>query len=604
MSVTTSRSGVTLTTDETSNTPSPQSRPGLVSITGDFSRGKLWTGVLVAFAGVLTVAFFFRYQIVNGFTVLSGNRYDQVIELAILEHWFNTLRGLAHWSETNYFYPFTRTIGYNDGYFLYGLIYSAFRAVNLDPYLSGDLVSVVVRFVGFVGFYLAVRRLLGLRPGWSTLSAIVFTLSNNAFVQAHHAQLLGVGFAPAMAVLLGGFVESLRAGRRCAVVLWGAAAACLYSAWLMTGFYMAWYFALFSVAMGLAYAGLAGRAGLRAGWHVVRQQIAPLAAVLLVLVLTALPFLSVYLAKAKETGMHPYRGVVVNTLSLPDLMHIGEGNLLFGRIATAVNHAIRPAMPAWSERMTGFPPILLVFFAAGLVLVLRNPRALGTARVTMLRAMALATLATWALAFNIDGHSLWWFVYELVPGGKAARVVSRYQIFIAGPVIGIAVAYLAASASRIVTPVLLVVCALLVAEEVNSAPTVALDRMHEVARLGAVPPPHADCNAFFVSRARPEPLLDDAGWDGFYSHNVDAMIIAETIHLPTINGASTFQPPHWNLVNPDSPDYFDRVGRFAAANHVTQLCGLDLTSMRWSHFLLPAVPGQISGPPVASTSKP
>jgi hypothetical protein len=452
--------------------------------------------------------------------------------------------------------------------------------------------------VGFLGFYLAARRVLELRPGWATLAAVVFTLSNNAFVQAHHAQLLSVAFAPVMAILLDGMGRALPTEQRARVVTWGGAAACLYSAWLMTAFYMAWYFALFGAAMAAAYLALTGRPALRAGWAVTRCNLAPLVAVVLILAVTVLPFLSVYLAKAQETGMHPYRGVVVNTLSLPDLMHVGEGNLLYGRVVAAVNHAIRPTMPAWTERMTGFPPLLLFFFGTALVLLLIQPRALGARRLNLLRAMAMATIATWVLAFNVDGHSLWWLVYELVPGAKAARVVARYQIFVAAPVIAVAITYLAASASRIAAPALLVICALLVAEEVNTEPVVALDRPHELARLRAVPPPHPDCKAFFVSRPRPETLLD-AGWDGFYSHNVDAMIIAETIHVPTINGASTFQPPRWDLIGPDKPDYLGRVMRLAVANRVTQLCALDLVSMRWTHFLLPGPQEPVAGPAVA-----
>ena len=543
----------------------------------------------VLLVGFLSVAFFFRYQFLNRFSLLSGDHYDQVIELAILEHWFNTFQGLSHWSETGYFYPFSKTLGYNDGYFLYGILYSAFRSARLDPYLSGECVSVVVRLAGFFGFYLAMRRLLDLKPGWAILAAVLFTLSNNAFVQAHHAQLLSVSFVPIMAVLLDAMLAALLSGRSARVLLWGAAAACLYAAWLMTAYYMAWFFALFSTFAGLAYLVLTRCAGLRAGLGTARRHAAPLAAVALVFVLAVLPFLSVYVPKAQETGMHPYRAARSNTLSLPDLLELGSGNLLYGRADALMDHAIRPAYPAWTERMTGFPPALLFLFACGVVLLFAAPPALSPARTTVLRSLAVAALATWALTFNLDGHSPWWFIYGFFPGAKAARVVARYQIFVAAPVTAIAVLYLSASARRIAAPVLGLVCVLLVAEQINAAPHLALDRAHELARLGAVPPPPAECSAFFTSSARPEPMLD-AGWDGFYSHNVDAMIIAEVIHLPTINGASTFQPPRWNLTDPDRPDYLDRVRQYAAANHVSQLCSLDLKTMTWGRLPLSADP--------------
>ncbi len=541
--------------------------------------------LLVSAVGVFSVAVFFRTEILNGFSVLRGNRYDQVIELAILEHWFNVFRGLSHWSETGYFYPARLTLGYNDGYFLYGAIYSLFRAARLDPYLSGECVSIALRLIGFFGFYWAARRVLDLRASWALLSAVLFTISNNMFVQAHHAQLLSVGFAPLMAVLLDGMLAALLRGRRAPFLLWGIAAALLYSAWLLTAYYMAWYFLLFVVFMGVAYAFLAGRGGLLPWWNALRRHAAPSAIILLVLGLSSAPFLSVYLRKANETGMHPWHAVRYNTLTLPDLLHVGDGNLLYGRIVAFANHAIRPTMPAWSERMTGFPPGLLWLFGWGAIAVLLTREALVPGRAAVLRALVIATLVTWALAFNIDGHSAWWFIYETFPGAKAARVVARYQLFLAAPVIGIAVLYLATSARTVALPVLLLVCGLLVAEEINTAAAVSLDRRHELARLDAVPRPPPGCKAFFASAARPEGLLGPE-WDGFYSHNVDAMIIAETLHLPTINGASTFQPPGWQLSDPDRPDYLDRVRRYAVANRVTRLCGLDLKTMRWQRFPL------------------
>lgn len=539
------------------------------------------TAVLVALAGVLAVAFFFRVQILSNFDLLSGNRYDQVIETAILEHWFNVFRGLNHWSEPKYYHPFDLTLGYNDGYFLYGAAYSVFRAVGLDPFLTGDCVAIVVRFVGYFGFYLAGRRLLGLRPGWAVLGAVLFTIADNIFVQAHHAQLLSVSFVPVMAVLLDGALAALLAGRRARLLAWGAAAACLHAAWLITAYYMAWYFVFFCTFAAVAHAVLAGRAGLRPLWEATRRQAVALAAVALVYALANAPFLMVYLTKARETGMHPYRGVSIYTLTLPDLLHVGDGSLLYGRVVAAVNGLLRPHMPEWSERMTGFPPGLLLLFAAGLVLSLAAPRSLLPARAAALRAVAIATVATWACTINIAGHSAWWFLYEAFPGARAARVVARYQIFLAAPVVALAVLYLASQARRVAAPLLLLVCALLVAEQVNTKPIVALDRPHEMARLRAVPPPPAGCRAFFASAERGEGPLEPES-DGFFSHNVDAMVIAEIVHLPTINGASTFQPPKWNLIESDRPDYLDRVRAYAEANRISGLCGLDMRTLRWT----------------------
>jgi hypothetical protein len=187
----------------------------------------------------LTLALFFRGQTLGHFGFLFGDRYDGVIETTVLEHWFNVLRGLEWWSDTSYFYPYHGTLGYNDGYFIYGLIYSVFRAGNIDPWLSSELVNISVKAIGYFGFYLFCRDVIKIAFPWSVLGAIVFSLANNTALHAIHAQTLTVAFAPLMGWIVFRFVDALSSQCRPCVTGWGIFAALFYSAWLMTGFYMA-----------------------------------------------------------------------------------------------------------------------------------------------------------------------------------------------------------------------------------------------------------------------------------------------------------------------------------------------------------------------------
>ncbi|MDL2354990.1 MAG: hypothetical protein QFF03_07010 [Pseudomonadota bacterium] len=73
-------------------------------------------------------------------------------------------------------------------------------------------------------------------------------------------------------------------------------------------------------------------------------------------------------------------------------------------------------------------------------------------------------------------------------------------------------------------------------------------------------------------------------------HNIDAMLIAETINLPTINRHASFVPADWNFGKPARDDYPARVAGYARHHGVTALCRLDLMTMRWDAgaALLPA----------------
>ncbi|RYJ04144.1 MAG: hypothetical protein EON47_01480 [Acetobacteraceae bacterium] len=540
--------------------------------------------LLVGLAGLMAVAFFFRNQIGNGFTLLLGDRHDAVIELAILEHWANVLRGLSPWDQTDYFHPVPGTLGYNDGYLMFGLLHAGFRRLGADPFLSGELVNATLRGIGFGGTYLLARRALGLTTGWAVLAAVLFTISNNLFIRGSHAQLFSVGFVPVLLLLAHGMGAALLEGRRAALLGWGASFALGFAACLLTGFYMAWYLAFFAAAALPAWLLVAGRPARRRLATALRAQAVPLLGLAILAAVVELPFLSLYLPKAAETGMHPWADVLRHVPGLLDVFHVGERNILWGWLVRAGNQAFRPEMPFWSERMTGLPPLLLLSFAAALIWLWRGGGDQSSGRVALLRAIALATLITWALTLQVDGVTPWSLVYRLVPGAKAARVVARYQIFLTLPVVLLATAMLAAEAHRLPRLAMAGLVCLLLAEQANGYAPLFLDRTEEAARLAAVPPAPPDCAAFYVSAARTTSRFGEAVADP-YNHNTEAMLIAAVRHLPTINGISTFNPPYWPAGIPDDPNYLREVKAYAGHWGVTGLCGLDLQVFRWGPVL-------------------
>ncbi|SDC37769.1 hypothetical protein [Belnapia rosea] len=537
--------------------------------------------LVVGLAAVLALGLFFRHQIGNGFTLLLGDRHDAVIELAILEHWVNVLAGRSAWDRTDYFFPVPGTLGYNDGYLLFGLLQAGFRAAGADPFLGGELVNATMRLIGFLGTYALGRRAFGLDWGWALLGAVLFTISNNLFIRGNHAQLFSVGLVSVVGLLLHGMLAALLQRRWGAMLLWGAGFALGFAAVLMTGFYMAWYCAWFGGTLFLAWLLVAGPPARRRLWEAIRAGAWPLAGLALLAVAAEIPFLLLYLPKAAETGMHPWADVLKHVPSLLDIIHVGEANWLWGWLVRALNGAFRPSFPFWSELMTGMPPLLLLVFAAALVWLWRGGGEAPPARVALLRALAIAVLVTWALTLQVGGVTGWSLVYRFVPGAKAARVVARYQIFLTLPVVVLAMAVLSAEARRLPRLAVAALCTLLLAEQLNGHAPLFLDRPLEAGRLAAVPPPPPACQAFYVSAARRESRFGEEV-DNPYNHNTEAMLVAAVRHLPTINGISTFNPPLWPEANPGDADYLPQVRAYAAHWGVTGLCALDLQRFTWS----------------------
>lgn len=67
-----------------------------------------------------------------------------------------------------------------------------------------------------------------------------------------------------------------------------------------------------------------------------------------------------------------------------------------------------------------------------------------------------------------------------------------------------------------------------------------------------------------------------------YSHNVDAMLIAEYIGFPIVNGMASCVPPGWNFSNPAQVDYLNRVEEYTEKHHLGNVCLLDLATLAWS----------------------
>ncbi len=534
----------------------------------------LFVAVLVA----VNLAFF-RLQILNGFSVLFSDRNDGVIEDAILEHWSNVVRGLSAWSEVGYFYPHVKTLGYTDGFFLFGLVHAIFRSFGIDPFLSSELVNVVVKNIGFVAFFVAARRIFRLSFGWALFGAALFSLSHSSFLQAGHAQLLSVSFVPLMAVLIWESYQALRARQQRMLVFYGCGAGAFYSAWLLTAYYMAWFSAFFGVFLAAMLLMIGGGPAVASLKRAIRGNRIPLLVIGAVAAATLVPFLIVYLPEARATGMRPFGQVIGSTLALKDIVNVGADNFLYGRFYTTSVKALCPACDvAFGELTTGVTPLLLVLLCGCIAWLWRAER--SPDRQTLLRGIALATIVTWLLCLRIGNVTAWYVVYHLFPGAKGLRVVSRYQIFLMAPIVALVVCYLAALAPRIPKPITVALCALLLLGELDSgaSDTVALERRPENERTTASAPP-PECHSFFVSPARDQDSSTLV--NAVYPHNVDAMMIAERINLPTINGFASFNPPDWDLAYPNNRDYIARISKYAALHELTGLCLLDLRTMRW-----------------------
>jgi hypothetical protein len=557
----------------------------------------------IAFFIVYLAAMFlcFRETILSGFDLGFGDRGDSLIEISLLEHWRNVFVHGAAWNLPAYFHPYPDTLGYNDGYFLYGLVYSFWR-LFVDPFHADTLNIATFKTIGFVSAYLLVARSLAWERPIALLIAALFTIASGMAIQAGHAQLHTIGLLPIVTIFAIGMIRAERAGPLARSAAFGGGCAVVMALWFLTSYYLAWFTILFACILAACWVWQSGQLSPRKAVALVRRHIVTLAASGFAFALCIVPFLIVYMAKLAETGGHGYK--ISPLVTFVDLINVGPGNYVWGWIFQLLEALFRALVPAGSnlperflrgEHETGFPLLLFALIILAMLRVLRRQASPTAPRD--LKVFALAIVVSWGLTLQLWILSPWLLVHYLIPGASGIRIVLRYQLFLILPVLLLVFAVYREQAMRLMrsTPWVAVgFAAFLVAEQLTAEPAAQLSRVRQIQDLWHIPAPPAGCRSFYVVLARTsEQVPDKAGsalkplkageGNGAYPHNVDAMLLAQIWRVPTINGFSTFNPPDWNFADSNLPDYDTRVRAYAQKHGLHAVCRLDVRQPQpWS----------------------
>lgn len=549
---------------------------------------RTWVrGAILIALCALSLALFFRVPITNGFTVVFGEEYDATIEVVLLEHWYAVVRGLEGWTSPNYFHPYNRGLGYNDGFFVSGLVYSVFRMFGADPFLANTFVYMVLKMVGFFGMYRLLRGVFACGFPMAALGAVLFVVSNNTLMQALHGQLMMLNLLPILAIQLIRLGRAVQVADGAAALRWGAAFGICYGAVALTGFYMAWFFGYLTLATLLVLPVVAGAERRRAMWRGARAMPYALAGVAVVAMLALIPLAWVYLPHFASGNAHRYAEAMQEMARPSGILNVGAGNVIWGRAIAAFYAWRHSAGGLAGEQISGFPPFLLLLAVAasvGHVTRRRDP---------LLMVIAVAAGATWLTTLRVGDHSLWRIPFTIVPGASALRALARYQIFLTLPLIVLAMTWLDTLRGGWVrrAPPLLVplLTGALVLEEINRDPPVGVNRAVQLARIAAVPPIPRACRAFYIVYAAPPNIHEpwewayiDAAEDRGTAPQIDAMLLAALRRVPTINGYATFGPPDGLSGDTLAPDFPRAVRTYIADHRLAGICGYDSrVARRW-----------------------
>jgi hypothetical protein len=194
--------------------------------------------------------------------------------------------------------------------------------------------------------------------------------------------------------------------------------------------------------------------------------------------------------------------------------------------------------------------------------------------------MGLAVVAFSLLQMDYFGVRPWRAVWGVVPGAKAIRYTFRSQL-VANLFVSLIVAR-ALATFAIRRAAVLVLCAILIIEQINLVWPPMMSRTRALAWIDAAPAPPSGCRAFYVI-----PHAGPPGRSG-PQHQDDAMLFAQVRGIATVNGYSSFFPDGWALDEPASPGYPAAVRDWARRNGIeAEVCGLEPRTGQW----VPGLPG-------------
>jgi hypothetical protein len=534
--------------------------------------------------GLVASAFCFGEFALSRGQRIAGDFGDARLSIALLEHWYNVYRGLDNWLSPPFFYPVQHVLSYSVTLFVQSLPYASLRLAGCDPYVAFEVTLWLLTQVGYVSM-IGLLRELGFRRGFAILGAALFTFSN-----LFHSRVLPQAYTIMLVPLLGLCVAKAAragAGHAANTVAWLSAAGILLSWILFSDFYTGWFFIFFAAT--------AAAITLLIQWRVARRCLAFVGAnrrsmlcMGAAAALALVPFITTYGPAIVAGQARSYTEVMRNTMILGDLFNVGPRNLAWGWLMRRLDP--RYLNLGWDY---GFPPGLLIVFAAGCGLLLtgeqRLARRRGDLRAVLLASTAATVFAIWALLCRTQSASLWYLVWRFVPGASAIRLTFRFQYQLSMAVVVVVVATLSTAWERVIhsggslggprrraaLAAIVAAGACLIGEQVNLTRTHGVDRRQELARLASIPRPGPLCQSFSIRESSAVRSTSSI------SLQIDAMLIAERLTLPTVNGYSGFNPPGWHLENPQAPDYPERVDRWSAAHGLSHVCALILSEKRW-----------------------
>lgn len=476
---------------------------------------------------------FFTFQpFWKSLDAISGDLGDARFNIMVLEHTWLWVKGVpAHHSLFNMpmYYPHPNTYAYSDSLFSIAPLYWLLRWMGLDLYLSFQFWIVICSILNFTIYYLFAKKLISCSTLYSSLGAYIFSFALPRITHLGHAQLVAQFFSVISAAGLMMLWKSPRSKIAPYLFVGGAIAQ------FASSFYFFWFW-VWTLAVYGIYICLKPdrRKTFKAFICALRKDHFFFATGIGLLV--AFPFLLHYASASREFGRRSWSLI---TALLPRV---------YSWIALPPDHWEWPLVP-FKKAITELPFTNEHYLSFGLLTWIGMLAVLVfTYRNKSTRYLAIPIIAMFFFTFCIGKISPWVFPAHLLPAGRSIRAVGRIQIYML-------LFWSTALVSALHTfnfknkrrSTLLLGCFILIFFAENTyTPSFHFSRHEEIERIASLTAKlDPSCKFLYV----PEGFAHSLQHPEFADHaNLDAMVVAFTHGISTINGYSGQQPAEYQNI--------------------------------------------------------
>ena len=538
--------------------------------------------VVIISAFIVGFTIFFRAQIISRFDLLFGDRGDTRFVLFIHEHVFRAMLGRSDFLSPPFFYDFTNALCFSDAFLLNQIIYAPIRGLGADPYLALLLTIMTLSIAGYGFLYGLLRRFGRVPVIIAVFASFTFTFANNLYVNANHLQLFSIYYVPVAAYLGIYAIVEIHTNKIRSLIA-GGAAGLLYGLLFSTGYYTAWFFGLSLLIFTPIFIFLSRRA-VRAWLVAGPARIGTLGLAFVDgFVIGLIPFMFIYGPAMKIAGSHDFDEYLLYAPTFADIANVGA-NAIWTHVLDKVGFAPDGRIAGGGEQGFALTPGLQLLILLSLLVGLRT-RYWGIGnRNELTRAFIIAgvvvCVALFFVTIKYQEQSVFLILFRIVPGAGAIRAGYRAMIvanFFAVISVALAIDRIWLRWSRhsatdlrvkFMRAGMVALIALGLVEQVNLTQNSSVSRAFERILFASVNSASTDCESFYIANEPGQPTT---------IVQIDAMLIAQRVGIPTINGYSGNRPIGWNLYDSTDANYEKNARAWAVRRGIERrLCRFDM----------------------------